>query len=107
MLVLSRKQGERIHIGQAIIVTVLRSSGSRVTLGITAPTAIPVERAELKPRGGEDGRSEFHNLEEEHMAQPKRLRMGIESPAVSMHMGCETGRPSRTLNSLEIRRRLQ
>ncbi len=50
MLVLSRKQGERINIGDGIIVTVLRSSGSRVTLGITAPAAVPVERAELSRR---------------------------------------------------------
>lgn len=50
MLVLSRKQGERINIGDGIIVTVLRSSGSRVTLGITAPAAVSVDRAELGRR---------------------------------------------------------
>jgi carbon storage regulator len=47
MLVLSRKKGERITIGDAIIVTVLRSSGGRVTLGITAPDAVSVQRTEL------------------------------------------------------------
>lgn len=53
MLVLSRKKGERITIGEAIVVTVLRSSGGRVTLGITAPDAVSVHRSELgKPKEG-------------------------------------------------------
>jgi len=47
MLVLSRKVGERILIGQNITVTVVRVSGGGVRLGIEAPTDLPVVREEL------------------------------------------------------------
>lgn len=47
MLVLSRKIGEAIVIGDDIEVTVTRMAGNRVTLGITAPSAVRVLRGEL------------------------------------------------------------
>ena len=47
MLVLSRKVGERILIGDNIAVTVVRISGGGVRLGIEAPTELPVVREEL------------------------------------------------------------
>jgi carbon storage regulator len=50
MLVLSRKRGERIAIGEAIVVTVLRLSGGRVKLGITAPDDVSVLRTEVDRR---------------------------------------------------------
>ncbi len=49
MLVLSRKIGESIVIGEGIIVTVTRISGNRVTLGIDAPADVRVLRSELMP----------------------------------------------------------
>ncbi len=48
MLVLSRKVGERIWIGDDISVTVVRITGGGVRLGIEAPSALPVVREELK-----------------------------------------------------------
>ena len=50
MLVLTRKTGEEIHIGEGIVVTVLAQEGGRVRLGITAPAEVPIRRAELPPR---------------------------------------------------------
>ncbi len=47
MLVLSRKVGERILIGQDIAITVVRVSGGGVRLGIEAPNDLPVVREEL------------------------------------------------------------
>lgn len=47
MLVLSRKLGEKIHIGDGITLTVLEMRGNRVRLGIDAPGDIRVLRAEL------------------------------------------------------------
>jgi carbon storage regulator len=47
MLVLSRKVGERIQIGNEIAVTVLGVEGHRVRLGVEAPRATPVWRAEV------------------------------------------------------------
>ena len=48
MLVLSRKPGERIHIGSDIVVTVLDVSGKLVRIGIDAPESVNILRAELK-----------------------------------------------------------
>ena len=49
MLVLSRRESQRIKLGDAIVVTVIRVNGNRVRLGIEAPTDILVLRAELEP----------------------------------------------------------
>jgi carbon storage regulator CsrA len=48
MLVLSRKLGEMIHIGENISVEVRRVAGNRVTLAIEAPREIRILRGELK-----------------------------------------------------------
>ena len=48
MLVLSRKIGEKIWIGEEISVTVVRMSGGTVRLGIQAPEELPVVREELR-----------------------------------------------------------
>lgn len=49
MLVLSRKAGERIKLGDSIVVTVVGVSGDKVRVGIQAPTDILVLRDELQP----------------------------------------------------------
>ncbi len=50
MLVLSRKVGERILIGDQIAITVVRVAQGGVRLGIEAPTELSVVREELKER---------------------------------------------------------
>lgn len=47
MLVLSRDVGERIVIGDDVVITVLLVSGDTVRLGIEAPREIVVDRAEV------------------------------------------------------------
>jgi carbon storage regulator len=47
MLILSRKLGERIVIDDSIVVTVVRTRGGAVCLGIEAPAEVPVLRQEL------------------------------------------------------------
>ena len=49
MLVLSRKQNERILVGDSIVVTVVRVSGDKVRIGIEAPDHVRVLRDELEP----------------------------------------------------------
>jgi len=49
MLVLSRKETERIRLGDSIVVTVVRVAGDKVRLGIDAPADVVVLREELKP----------------------------------------------------------
>jgi carbon storage regulator len=50
MLVLARKLGERIMIGDRIVVTVVNLDHGRVRLGIEAPREVPVFRKEIDPR---------------------------------------------------------
>src|SRR6185369_8953232 len=50
MLVLSRREKERIKLGDSIVVTVVRVAGDKVRLGIEAPADILVLRDELEPR---------------------------------------------------------
>lgn len=47
MLVLTRKDGESVQIGDEVRVTILRISGNRVTVGIEAPKQVQVVRTEL------------------------------------------------------------
>ena len=49
MLVLSRRESERIRLGDDIVVTVVRVSGDKVRLGIQAPPHVLVLREELEP----------------------------------------------------------
>lgn len=49
MLVLSRKKGEQIRIGDDVVVTVQRLNGNRVALAIEAPREVPIARGELRP----------------------------------------------------------
>jgi carbon storage regulator len=52
MLVLSRKLGETIVIGNGILVTVLAVDGDRTKLGVVAPAEVPVHREEVHQRIG-------------------------------------------------------
>ncbi len=49
MLVLSRRERQRIKLGDSIVVTVVRVSGDKVRLGIEAPPNVLVLRDELEP----------------------------------------------------------
>lgn len=49
MLVLSRKLGEKIFIGENICITVVDIDRGKIRLGIDAPRDVPVNRAELLP----------------------------------------------------------
>lgn len=49
MLVLSRRETQRIKLGKSIIVTVVRVTGDKVRLGIEAPPDVLILREELDP----------------------------------------------------------
>ena len=51
MLVLSRKTGENLVIGDEIVVSVLAVRSGRISLGIVAPPSVRVRREELIPFG--------------------------------------------------------
>jgi carbon storage regulator len=50
MLILTRKLGERITIGDDIIITLLEIKGSQVKMGIEAPKSVSIHRQEIYER---------------------------------------------------------
>jgi carbon storage regulator len=47
LLIITRKPGEKIMLGDDIVVEVIAVSGSSVRLGIAAPRSVPVYREEI------------------------------------------------------------
>jgi len=60
MLVLTRKQNEKIRIGDNITITVIRMKGKAVRLGIEAPKNINVLRGELLFDAANDQAADIH-----------------------------------------------
>ena len=54
MLVLSRKLGEKVIIGEDIVLTVVKIDRNQIRLGIEAPKEIPVYRDEICPKKRQD-----------------------------------------------------
>ncbi len=50
MLLLTRRPGETIHIGDDITVTVLGIKGNQIRLGVNAPQDVEVHREEIYRR---------------------------------------------------------
>lgn len=48
MLVLSRKEAQRIRVGDSVVVTVVKIAGDKVRVGIEAPSDVLVLRDELE-----------------------------------------------------------
>jgi carbon storage regulator CsrA len=63
MLVLSRKIGEKIHVGNDITIEVRRVAGNRVTLAVDAPRNVRILRGELR-----EAALEFEPAEEREAA---------------------------------------
>ncbi len=72
MLVLSRKVGERLLIGDQIAITVVRIQGGGVRIGVEAPPHLAVVREELKAKLAEQ------RLEEQQFdEQSRQLPPGV------------------------------
>ncbi len=91
MLVLSRKVGERIHVGDNIVLEVRRIAGNRVTIALEAPRDVRILRGEL------DGPArEFRSAEpkserdEEPLVTPAHLAVLHNLPAAPVERHCVT-----------------
>lgn len=50
MLILTRKAGEAIRIGEEVTITILEVKGTQIRLGIAAPRDVTVDREEVAKR---------------------------------------------------------
>ena len=48
MLILSRRESESIHLGDDIVVTIVRVNGDKVRIGVQAPSHVKILRTELE-----------------------------------------------------------
>ena len=72
MLVLTRKIGERIRIGDTITVRVLEVRGSQVRLGVEAPADVRIYREEIYPnQPGGNGVASTEAPEQQPPAAPQ------------------------------------
>jgi carbon storage regulator len=59
MLIVTRKPGEKVMVGDQVVITVIEVKGSNVRIGIDAPRAVPVYREEIyaaMQQGGTEGK---------------------------------------------------
>ena len=72
MLVLTRKLGENIRIGDSVKITVLEVRSGQVKLGIEAPPEVKVHREEIYAR-----------IQEENRRAQRLHKVGPEPPAAA------------------------
>jgi carbon storage regulator CsrA len=72
MLVLSRKAGQRIHIGDEIVVEIRRVAGNRVTIALEAPRDVRILRGELQ-QAATEFEVELGDAEVENEPTPVRI----------------------------------
>jgi carbon storage regulator len=66
MLILTRRTGETLVIGEDVTVTVLGVKGNQVRIGITAPQSVPVHRQEIVERSGSGPLPSFAKTQGHH-----------------------------------------
>lgn len=57
-MILSRKLGEKVFVGDNVCITVVDIDRGKIRLGITCPKEIPIYREELLPEGDHRRRGE-------------------------------------------------
>jgi carbon storage regulator len=67
MLILTRRVGETLMIGDSVTVTVLGVKGNQVRIGITAPKEVAVHREEIFQRIQRDEAGKSPLLDKEHL----------------------------------------
>ena len=76
MLILSRKLGESIVIGDDINITVLGVTGNQVRIGVDAPKSVAVHREEIYQRIAHESSppTSRRNQESNHLRSRSKLR---------------------------------
>jgi carbon storage regulator len=78
MLILTRKLGERINIGDDIVITLVEIKGAQVKLGVDAPKSIAIHRHEIYERIRE-ANLESSDVRDADLARAAALLQNISS----------------------------
>jgi carbon storage regulator len=89
MLVLSRKVGERIHVGDNIVLEIRRIAGNRVTLALDAPRNVRILRGELDGPAREFRAPGNAEHKEESHANGADQTIGPASVAILQNLSAE------------------
>lgn len=76
MLILTRRAGQCIRIGDDICVYVLEQNGSQVKLGVEAPMSVSVDRSEIYDRK--------HGLIEEQASSSEQEWIEVSKPVIRL-----------------------
>lgn len=90
MLVLTRKPGERVLIGDDIVVTFLESRGDGIRIGIEAPRGVKIQRGEIVAAVTEANRESSQSSDDNTSTEDKlRAVLGLPpagaEPAPAKH----------------------
>jgi carbon storage regulator len=88
MLILTRRPGERVVIGDEILVTVMGVSGHTVRLGIAAPEGVPIYREEIWLAVKEENRAAAAAAADDLVLPPQRDTH--QAPAESAPEGADS-----------------
>ena len=95
MLILTRRPGERVVIGDEILVTVMGVSGHTVRLGIAAPVGVPIYREEIWLAVKEENRAAAAAAADALPAAPRtRYPRGRPGPAETLLGGTRRRAPA-------------
>lgn len=97
MLVLTRKIGEQIQIGDGIVVTVVDCGRSRVSLGISAPPEVRIRRSEMAAAASTPGRI---LIVEDNPADRELYRRLLSQDGVGSYQFVEAGSAEQGLSLL-------
>jgi carbon storage regulator len=81
MLILTRRPGERVVIGDEVLVTVMGISGHTVRLGIAAPAGVPIYREEIWLAVREENRAAAEAHADALPATPPETSAPADEPA--------------------------
>lgn len=74
MLILTRRVGESVVIGDEVTITVLGVKGNQVRVGIKAPKSVAVHREEI-----------YERIKDEHGGERISARQVSDAPGVQVH----------------------